>query len=92
MGSGRSQSKHCNVRRPLPPGGSARINDPRNGASRSLGLTRAVNLPHKTEIRLWPFIVLVEGDHAIAAVRWAAGDGARRHGCIVGDVVLGGEI
>jgi hypothetical protein len=46
----------------------------------------------KIDIRLWPFKVLVEGDHAIAAVRWAAGDGARRHGCIVGDVVLGGEI
>jgi hypothetical protein len=25
MGSGRSQSMHCNVRRPLPPGGSAGI-------------------------------------------------------------------
>jgi len=24
----------------------------------------------KTDIRPWPFIVLVEGDHAIAAVRW----------------------
>jgi hypothetical protein len=42
----------------------------------------------KIDLRLWPFKVLVEGHHAIAALRWAAGDGARRHGCIVGDVVL----
>jgi hypothetical protein len=27
----------------------------------------------KIDLRLWPFKVLVEGDHAIAAVRWAAG-------------------
>jgi hypothetical protein len=27
----------------------------------------------KIDFRLWPFKVLVEGDHAIAAVLWAAG-------------------
>jgi len=52
----------------------------------------AMKKTDKIDIRLWPFKVLVEGHHAIAALRWAAGDGARRHGCIVGDVVLGGEI
>jgi len=68
-------------------------NDPAMGASRSLGLTRAVNLLHKTEIRLWPFIVLIEGDHAIAAVRWPlAMVLVAMAVAIVGDVVLGGEI
>ena len=56
-------------------------------------MTRAVNLLHKTEIRLWPFIVLIEGDHAIAAVRWPlAMVLVAMAVAIVGDVVLGGEI
>jgi hypothetical protein len=45
----------------------------------------------KNDIRLWPFKVLVEGDHAIAAVRWPLAIMAGRSGvAIVGIVVLRG--
>jgi hypothetical protein len=44
----------------------------------------------KIDIRLWPFKVPVEGRSGDCCCTMAAGDSDGRHGCIVGDVVLGG--
>jgi hypothetical protein len=50
-GSGRSQSRHWNVRCPLPPGGSAGIRTAPSVASRSFSLAHGTILPPVWELR-----------------------------------------